>query len=1659
MRTKRFKIVISILVIMLVISPILQLKLQIGNSYARTIVLTEKHSFLRKEDTTTMIGDKLSENEVCKLTNQQIKYGMRYRQSFKIKEVPMTWVNKFESGEVEQLIGLEISNLTVSKSYHGKDKLVKGVFINPLVCDISGDLYGTGETPFLAYYSDEDKQEYSLENMKAYYVSKFAKRFELGVAGGSFYYKGTILPEYTYRIIDSTYSVKTIENNEEKNNPANITAKSQIAAQLAQTEENYYIDEEDYWEPDYSYYEEEPQVPTEKYIPATYESKRAFTIRLYKKLLGRGASAEEIDGWAGTSIQNIAAGLIMSEEAKSKNTFYSSNEEFVKNMYLILLQRGVDPSGLQTHVGMLNSGYTQEGVVRALVESVEFESVIKNMEIEITLNENSRRLYIKQLYNEVLGKEPSESEIDGHVKNSVQKNAVDIIMCTESINKNNINGMTDTEFITLLYRAILGREPDSNGMQSNLNALNNGNTREQVIKRFVECDEFYKIRNKTTRNIELNTELRSAVYSSLRTSGFQVMKTGDTTLVMYGEDIGKVNKLDISGKNLETLEGISVFTNLNLLIAPNNKFHDISELQKLTNLQYLNMDNCGLTDNIQSIGGLTNLQELHIEGNGIQERDMNQYFGGLKNIQKLYLNNNNVTSLNFLSEIKTLKELYIDNNMVCNTDGLEQSGLETISVKNNNVELTWCGEIIDTIPDILKVAKIEGSKLYTQENIELKNCKLQNNCIVMDAGTKEATATIKGGNADGTVITLKNYEDTIEINDKVLADRLNKEIPRIIISNTESNGKYILHVNSLGINAVRNLDLSAKTDDTREITDITGLEKFTELRSLNLNGNKVSNLEKLEQLKYLDTLNLRFNGLTKLDSLKNLTELIQLDVSNNSLTNTNGLEGMIKLDTLLMSNNNIENNFGGIKNLKTLTTLAISNNNVTSVEALSSLNLVNCYASLNGISNSNPITSIEGIKTIELNNNKIDIEVDGIQLDVPEIIKYSMKDDGENNLELVNCRIDNDKIILNDGCKEAIIKVKEGIASDTLVNIRNIETDKPLSADVKYVKNDDKTVTAIISSKSQMLPVFGWNHNATRTELSRVYEYNTLEKVEIEDNNGRSCVVTIDVQDVECDKIPGLRVVYDTYDLTNGKVTETITADVPLYIPEQWIGEGVMLWRASDDRKCISQTYSANGGGGIELVTQENQDKLLELARKYQSGEITKEEYSEGYSEWAHSKITVAGYVTNIDTKAPTCEVSYSTTERTRGSVRATIWSDEYIQLTNKSDRILMEVIEKDDNGKEKYGIIQYYADNIKEDIVVEDMAGNRSTVTIDINNIDKTLDGLGVNVEGTTVKDTFTNIIVKALEVIKYKEKNTEASDDESEMILADKGMDMPFFVIASNEKSMPVLPNYRIAEVTEEEAIEESGEELYVQITEEGHGIIEAKDNYDNTDVAAYNASVIDKNAPFISEYQKVNDDGTVTVTLYANEQILDTEDLAGWTLGEDGRTLSKLFKANVKEAVKIKDMAENETIYNLEVNTVDTLEYQVYFEQIENSNRVLVVITANQDLVVPAGWTKLENNNQIAKVFLIEDKESIIISGINGGSAVVNIDVTGFGGNVFDEENKKEEHEDDNKEDDSKSDNLGPQAGIYTAFAGILVVVIGTVAVVWRKKYKKEEETAEK
>ncbi len=229
-----------------------------------------------------------------------------------------------------------------------------------------------------------------------------------------------------------------------------------------------------------------------------------FVTRFYQKCLDRVPDVQELEGWL-NALENgslagadVANSFIFSEEFINRNT---SNEEFVIILYRAFFDREPDTGGYNSLVNYLYRGASRKAILNGFINSQEFENLCESYGINpyrgATTEGGSVQDFVTRFYQQCLRREPEQEGLNGWVaalQNGSQFGAdfaKGIIFSPEFINRNTSN----EEFVTILYRALLDREPDTGGYNGWLNQLSSGISRQDVLNGFIYSKEFENLCN------------------------------------------------------------------------------------------------------------------------------------------------------------------------------------------------------------------------------------------------------------------------------------------------------------------------------------------------------------------------------------------------------------------------------------------------------------------------------------------------------------------------------------------------------------------------------------------------------------------------------------------------------------------------------------------------------------------------------------------------------------------------------------------------------------------------------------------------------------------------------------------------------------------------------------------------------------------------------------------------------------------------------------------------------------------------------------------------------------------------------------------------------------------------------------------------------------
>ncbi len=231
---------------------------------------------------------------------------------------------------------------------------------------------------------------------------------------------------------------------------------------------------------------------------------RQFVDRLYETILGRKADEAGRNDWssklyAGTETgASIVKKFLGSQEFLGRDT---TDEEYIEVLYRAMFDRDADPAGLEGWKEYLTSGFSRDYVLKGFVGSQEFIKLCNDYAIirgDITLTESRDQnvgvtQFVGRMYNIVLERKPEAAGMNDWTNQLLTKASTPKQVAFGFVfsNEVKVKDLNNTQYVTMLYRAFMGREPDAPGLNDWVGKLDkNAATREQVFNGFADSNEF-----------------------------------------------------------------------------------------------------------------------------------------------------------------------------------------------------------------------------------------------------------------------------------------------------------------------------------------------------------------------------------------------------------------------------------------------------------------------------------------------------------------------------------------------------------------------------------------------------------------------------------------------------------------------------------------------------------------------------------------------------------------------------------------------------------------------------------------------------------------------------------------------------------------------------------------------------------------------------------------------------------------------------------------------------------------------------------------------------------------------------------------------------------------------------------------------------------------
>ena len=455
-------------------------------------------------------------------------------------------------------------------------------------------------------------------------------------------------------------------------------------------------------------------------------------------------------------------------------------------------------------------------------------------------------------------------------------------------------------------------------------------------------------------------QVRDAIVAAGRPIGNTAGLAAITSLDLRNKSITRLKAGDFDGlTGLTTLylddngfwgiEPLEALPKLETLTLSNNGIHDISPLTGLTNLTTLRLSNNRIRD-ITPLEGLTRLTILSLRGNRIR------YIRALKDLTQLTflaLDNNEIETISALKDLTNLTTLTLNNNNIGTISALAGlTRLTILDLHNNRIGRTTPLEGLTS----LRRLTIRDNRLWDYE--PLRRLKEKNPNLSIDIeiplGVRDRTPQVRDA-----IVAASRAATAAHVTDAHLAKITRLDLPFKSITVLKT-GDFD------GLTGLKTLDLQGN-----QISDISALAGLTSLTDLRLHGNQISDIGALAGLTNLERLFLSRNQISDISVLAGLTNLTELYLSGNQISDISALAGLTQLPALYLGGNQISD-ISVLAGLTQLPVLYLGGNQISDISALAGLtSLTDLHLNDNQISDISALAGLTSLTALYLNDNQI----------------------------------------------------------------------------------------------------------------------------------------------------------------------------------------------------------------------------------------------------------------------------------------------------------------------------------------------------------------------------------------------------------------------------------------------------------------------------------------------------------------------------------------------------------------------------------------------------------------------------------------------------------------------------------------------------------------
>ena len=240
-----------------------------------------------------------------------------------------------------------------------------------------------------------------------------------------------------------------------------------------------------------------------------YNPVTEFVGRLYKYCLNRDPDDSGLSYWASLLSRKELTGAQVAQNFVFSPEFLQQdidNYEFMNRLYLAFFGREYDWSGRNYWINCMRyNGMSRRTVAANFINSAEFLSICNSYGIVrgsigssgTSATRSQIEAYVKRCYTQILGRSGDSDGINYWttlIQNG-QSRPVDVAKSFVGSREFSLKQLNNTEFVKVMYRAFMGREYDTGGLNYWVDQMNRGMSKNAVLNNFANSKEFSLIMN------------------------------------------------------------------------------------------------------------------------------------------------------------------------------------------------------------------------------------------------------------------------------------------------------------------------------------------------------------------------------------------------------------------------------------------------------------------------------------------------------------------------------------------------------------------------------------------------------------------------------------------------------------------------------------------------------------------------------------------------------------------------------------------------------------------------------------------------------------------------------------------------------------------------------------------------------------------------------------------------------------------------------------------------------------------------------------------------------------------------------------------------------------------------------------------------------------